>query len=211
MTTYTIDRIQDEMRADGSHWWDAATMRHFQCRVGSQVYQGPGGVYFVTSERPPGGKREFSVRQYRPESKDIKTIGDFCSMTRSVAHAEAARLAGEGAIVAQEAHTPITEAEDFASTMHREAAIPRGACDKLRELARRHHRLQEEYCNGVFDTDEWARRDERIEARIIALLAPYDVTPKFGGDPRGCTVKLQVPSGKTDDWGAEGICVPIDR
>lgn len=34
------------------------------------------------------------------------------------------------------------------------------------------------------------------------------VSPIFNGDPRGATVKLSVPSGKTDDWGQVGICVP---
>lgn len=32
--------------------------------------------------------------------------------------------------------------------------------------------------------------------------------PHFQGDPRGACVKLSVPSGKTDDWGRTGICVP---
>lgn len=33
--------------------------------------------------------------------------------------------------------------------------------------------------------------------------------PLFGGDPRGCVLKIQVPSGRTNDWGKEGICVPV--
>lgn len=51
-------------------------------------------------------------------------------------------------------------------------------------------------------------RDYRAQKRITALLAPYKVRPIFGGDPRGACVKLEVPSGKTDDWGQVGICVP---
>lgn len=35
--------------------------------------------------------------------------------------------------------------------------------------------------------------------------------PVFSGDPRGACVKLRVPSGKTDDWGQTGICVPTRR
>ena len=31
---------------------------------------------------------------------------------------------------------------------------------------------------------------------------------RFGGDPRGCTVKLLFYDGATDDWGKEGWCVP---
>ena len=48
----------------------------------------------------------------------------------------------------------------------------------------------------------------RAENRIDGQLAPFRVTPDFSGDPRGCTVKLAVPSGRTDDWGRTGICVP---
>lgn len=50
--------------------------------------------------------------------------------------------------------------------------------------------------------------DCRLEAQILETCKPYGMTPKFGGDPRGCTVKLQMPSGRTNDWGGEGICVP---
>lgn len=53
-----------------------------------------------------------------------------------------------------------------------------------------------------------ARTSDRSERRIATLLAPFNVTPIFHGDPRGACVKLQVPSGKTDDWGREGLCVP---
>ena len=51
-------------------------------------------------------------------------------------------------------------------------------------------------------------QEERIERRVRALCAPYGVKPVFQGDPRGAVLKLQVPSGKTDDWGQVGICVP---
>lgn len=29
------------------------------------------------------------------------------------------------------------------------------------------------------------------------------------GDPRGCVLKTAVPSGRTNDWGREGICIPV--
>lgn len=57
-----------------------------------------------------------------------------------------------------------------------------------------------------------ARTSARAEARIAALCAQVSngkpFVPVFHGDPRGACVKLQVPSGKTDDWGREGMCVP---
>ena len=48
----------------------------------------------------------------------------------------------------------------------------------------------------------------RLERRLTALLAPYGVTPVFQGDPRGAVVKLRMPSGRTDDGGQTGLCVP---
>lgn len=33
--------------------------------------------------------------------------------------------------------------------------------------------------------------------------------PIFAGDPRGCVLKVRVPSGRTNDSGREGICIPV--
>ena len=81
-------------------------------------------------------------------------------------------------------------------------------------------------CNGVGtyaneDARVFAKRQERfekmvekkekqIEARITAIckeLGP-GFEPVFGGDPRGWTIKIKVPSGRTTDWGHEGVGVP---
>lgn len=48
----------------------------------------------------------------------------------------------------------------------------------------------------------------QTEDSITAVCRSIGCEPVFGGDPRGATVKLRVPSGKTNDWGQEGICVP---
>lgn len=87
-------------------------------------------------------------------------------------------------------------------------------------------RIQEMVCNGVewsqYDTNEsfnkrqarheayTEKREKQLEKRITAICAELGngFAPVFSGDPRGCTVKIQVPSGKTDDWGKEGVCVP---
>ena len=44
-------------------------------------------------------------------------------------------------------------------------------------------------------------------ARVRAIL-PDGYGAIIGGDPRGCTLKITVPSGYTNDWGKEGLCVP---
>lgn len=63
--------------------------------------------------------------------------------------------------------------------------------------------------NGEHESiPRYALWEFRAEGRIIAACKKANVTPIFNGDPRGAVVKLRVPSGKTDDWGREGICVP---
>ena len=78
-------------------------------------------------------------------------------------------------------------------------------------------RLAEAQCNGFQDWrgnwDEKAeKRAEAKEARILAraekLCAAFGCKVVTQGDPRGNTLKIQVPDGYTNDWGREGICVP---
>lgn len=56
------------------------------------------------------------------------------------------------------------------------------------------------------------------EAQVMSLIDALNATrgedqPVFKvitqGDPRGCVLKIAVPSGKTNDWGREGICIPV--
>lgn len=72
-TTWTINDIKAAVRATGSHWFDPDTMRFFGTRVSETVYQGSGGVYFVTSEKPPHGPRQCTVRRFNPDTADIAT------------------------------------------------------------------------------------------------------------------------------------------
>jgi hypothetical protein len=96
----------------------------------------------------------------------------------------------------------------------------------LMRHATSHAHIQEAICNGVewtqWDTNEsfnkrqarhetWTeKRDAQLEKRIRAIVA--ELGEGFGvvflGDPRGCTVKIVLPSGRTNDWGREGYCVP---
>ena len=83
-------------------------------------------------------------------------------------------------------------------------------------------RIAENQCNGyekhlpysgvtVWD-EEASKRDEakeeRIKVKVSALCKTFGCKPVFQGDPRGNTLKVQVPDGYTNDWGREGICVP---
>ena len=54
-------------------------------------------------------------------------------------------------------------------------------------------------------------REARAQRHISALCGRLGIIPKFQGDPRGACVQLTVPSGKTDDMGRTGVCVPTRR
>jgi hypothetical protein len=68
-------------------------------------------------------------------------------------------------------------------------------------------RFAELACNRELTKAE-ILRDENAQATIIRLCCEIDCEAKFGGDPRGCTVKIIVPDGYTNDFGQEGVCVP---
>lgn len=64
-------------------------------------------------------------------------------------------------------------------------------------------RLQERH-------EAWCeKREAALERQITKLAKSIGAAGViFNGDPRGATVKLVMPDGRTDDFGAEGICVP---
>ena len=84
-------------------------------------------------------------------------------------------------------------------------------CQKLMNLGATASRIAVTMCNRELTKHE-QRTWERLPERIEAALAEFDISPvngfKLGGDPRGCTLKLILPSRRTNDWGREGICVP---
>ncbi len=120
------------------------------------------------------------------------------------------------------------ERERFSALLCRESGYV--YAHRCAELLCRHGktyaRLQEANCNGVGtwsgeSNESFARRQERfekelerregnLERRIREICAQLGkgFEPVFGGDPRGATVKIRVPSNKTTDWGGEGVCVP---
>ena len=96
---------QDIERDHSGHWFSPPTKRFFRSRIGSQVYQGLGGIYFVSSEQyrtfaGPLAPRKYTVRRYDPLADTISTIGDFNALSRSTAH----RLAKQYSIEGRTAH-----------------------------------------------------------------------------------------------------------
>ena len=78
---------------------------------------------------------------------------------------------------------------------------------RLVRLSKRHARFQELGCNrGLSAAEE--RAEQRCEDAIRRVCQGLGCEPVFSGDPRGCTVRLRVPSGRTDDFAQEGVCIP---
>ena len=93
-TFYSIDDIKRAAENRGSKWFSRGAMRFFGSRVHDTVYQGPGGVFFVSSEQPPYGPRGYAVRRFDPDTGDISTVGKVCQYSsRSGAHGAARRMA----------------------------------------------------------------------------------------------------------------------
>lgn len=89
----TIDRIKDDAKEKGSHFFDRDTMRFFRSRVSSNVYNGLGGIYFVTSEQfSSTSRRGYTVRKYEPKTGDISSVSTFNTLTSSQAHRLASNL-----------------------------------------------------------------------------------------------------------------------
>jgi hypothetical protein len=71
----TMAELRALAKENGSHWFDASSMRFFGTRIESKVIR---GRYFVTSEQPPHGPRKFSLRSF-DEVGAIDTVGEFCA------------------------------------------------------------------------------------------------------------------------------------
>jgi hypothetical protein len=100
---WNITAIKAANKANGGHWFERSTLRFFNSRILAKVYQGPGGIYFVSSEQFVGSQgaapRKFTVRQFDPKTGDVDTVGEFNELTMSEAKAGAKALAkGEGGI-----------------------------------------------------------------------------------------------------------------
>ena len=79
--------------------------------------------------------------------------------------------------------------------------------ERIMHLGTSYKRFAEAHCNRELTPAE-QRKWLHIANRIAKLCSEWGIQPRIQNDPRGCTVKLVVPSGYTNDWGKEGICVP---
>jgi hypothetical protein len=178
MTTvklWTINEIQAANRNAGYHWFDPSTMRFFGTRIFPEVYQGPGGIYFVTSDKAgphENSGRDYNVREFKPETsqtgtaeggrghktksaavKDARTRAIGRALPKSQVHEADGGIPFElrGLKVTSEEHKPVTELDQFTFDL-----VKHGKCSQesaehsahwLRKLAKQHHKYMEDYCN----------------------------------------------------------------
>lgn len=88
--------MEDVRRANGdggSHFFERDAMRFFGSRLLHPVYNGPGGSFFVTSERRPRSNdaRRYTVRRFVPETGSVETVGTFQQYATGTGAKNAAR------------------------------------------------------------------------------------------------------------------------
>lgn len=97
---------------------------------------------------------------------------------------------------------------EFAAIMARETTATTYDLLQVIRNAKAHYRLCEAMCNRGLTTKE-EQKLERLKQGFQEWAKRTGCTGVvLSQDPRGCTVKLQVKSGLTNDWGKDGICVP---
>lgn len=108
---YSTDRIK--RHSEGyTHFFDPATMRYFNSRIGSNAYPtaNPFVTLFTTSERfvplyERAHPRLYSVRSYDSRDHDINTVGEFQAYTSSASANRAAKqLASEWEYTLEDQH-----------------------------------------------------------------------------------------------------------
>ena len=76
----TLDQIKRENRLAGFYFFEPDAMRFFSSRCSEDVFAGPGGIYFASSERDNHrdyNRRLYSVRRFDPDTGTVDTLGAF--------------------------------------------------------------------------------------------------------------------------------------
>jgi hypothetical protein len=83
---------------------------------------------------------------------------------------------------------------------------------KLLPLANKYQRLALAACERDLSTSEKIELDEALEQQMIAVNRKYFdglLVIHLQDDPRGATVKLELPSGTSNSFGDRLFCLPI--
>lgn len=82
--------VSDIERDHKGYFFQKESMRFFRSRILDTVYQGRGGVFFVTSEKFVSScgfadKRKYTVRRFKLKNKSIVSVTKFNSLSRRTA------------------------------------------------------------------------------------------------------------------------------
>ena len=151
--------------------------------------------------------RGFTVRQFNPETLNVRTIGTISEHDARKARAICKDMAGPDVAKSEEEHSPVREVDDFLLALDRNGVrLTPSAIGRLVALAKSHHKACETQCNT--GRDACRNTIERRLAEWSERETSGAITFNLSGDPRGATVKVVLSNGETNDWGKTGYCVP---
>lgn len=83
---WSIVAIIQKNVESGQSFFSEGARRFFESKTCPEVYQGHGGVYFITSERFMASdfidERRYTVRAFNPETGHVSTVGPFNELTK---------------------------------------------------------------------------------------------------------------------------------
>lgn len=95
---FTLATIKAANKAVGNYFFDKGAKRFFNSQYLPTVYQGIGGVYFVTAERMDERfEYKYSVRRFDAATGHVDTAGEFNKMSKEAARDKAKYYALVGA------------------------------------------------------------------------------------------------------------------
>lgn len=103
---WSIDDVIRVNEDAGQHFFDRSSMRFFRGRVLQDVYAGPAGVWFVTSEQYESSTGQCAARMYTVrrlnEDGSIGGLGEFNTIGTAHRAKKMARLAAAGIVTSAE-------------------------------------------------------------------------------------------------------------
>lgn len=101
---------------------------------------------------------------------------------------------------------------EFVTGLQHELGPTRGLIWKdaveLCRIARALSKCNERECNEPMSNGARVRfelRVERLEAEARAIAEKWGVPIEFNGDPRGFSIHLRLPSGRSNSFGGDGV------
>lgn len=87
---YTLPEIKAANKAIGHHFFSKGAKSFFNSQYLPTVYQGAGGIYFITAERMDERfELKYTVRQFHAETGQVDTAGSFNTLTKEQARSKA--------------------------------------------------------------------------------------------------------------------------